>query len=64
MSPRDHAAEAANESVIQDLRQRVADLEAQLRTARAEAAALRVARDAAVRVATWGGRRVEVQREK
>jgi hypothetical protein len=46
--------------VIRDLQGQVASLQAQLQTARAEVAAMRVARDAAIWLSVWGGRRVEI----
>ena len=46
--------------VIRDLQCQVDSLQQQLTAARAEAAALRVARDVAIRLSVWGGRRVEI----
>ena len=59
--PRPPSAEqlAAVEKTTLRLRRKVADLEALLQTARAEVLALKASRDAALKIATWGGRRVD-----
>lgn len=46
--------------VIRDLKGQVESLQAQLQTTRAEVAAMRVARDAAIPLSVWGGRRVQI----
>ena len=45
--------------IVRDLRQRVVDLEQQLREARTEADVLRQSRDLCLKLAAWGGRRVD-----